>query len=153
MIANARFAHVNIIAQDWKCLAEFYEHTLGCTPVPPERALSGRGLEDGTGVPGAEIRGIHLRLPGYGGDGPTLEIFEYNHQVGRGETAINRPGFAHIAFAVEDVERARQAVLVAGGGEIGQVVSLDIPNAGRVTFAYLTDPEGNIIELQQWSQS
>jgi hypothetical protein len=31
-------------------------------------------------------------------------------------------------------------------------VSLDIPNAGRVTFVYLTDPEGNIIELQHWSQ-
>jgi predicted enzyme related to lactoylglutathione lyase len=150
--ANTRFAHVNIIAQDWHRLARFYEHTLGCTPVPPERALSGRWLEDGTGVPGAEIRGVHLRLPGYGAGGPTLEIFEYNHQEERAETAVNRPGFAHIAFAVEDVERARQAVLAAGGGEIGQVVSLDIPGAGRVTFVYLTDPEGNIIELQHWAQ-
>jgi predicted enzyme related to lactoylglutathione lyase len=152
MITNPRFVHVNIVAQDWRRLARFYEQVLGCRPVPPERSLSGRWLEEGTGVPGAEIRGIHLRLPGYGGDGPTLEIFEYSSQEGRAGTAINRPGFAHIAFAVEDVERARQAVLAAGGGEIGQVVSLDIPHAGRVTFAYLTDPEGNIIELQHWSQ-
>jgi catechol 2,3-dioxygenase-like lactoylglutathione lyase family enzyme len=152
MIASAKFAHVNIIAQDWKRLAQFYEQVLGCRPVPPERSLSGQWLEDGTGVPDAEIRGIHLRLPGYGGDGPTLEVFEYNSQEDRVETAVNRPGFAHIAFAVEDVGRAREAVLAAGGEEIGQVVSLDIPNAGRVTFVYLTDPEGNIIELQHWSQ-
>jgi hypothetical protein len=29
---------------------------------------------------------------------------------------------------------------------------LDIPGAGRVTFVYLTDPEGNIIELQHWAE-
>lgn len=152
MTANTKFVHTNIIAQDWKRLAQFYEQVFGCRPVPPERSLSGQWLEDGTGVPGAEIRGIHLRLPGYGDDGPTLEIFEYSRQEERVETAINRPGFAHIAFAVEGVETAREAVLAAGGGEIGKVVSLDIPNAGRVTFVYLTDPEGNIIELQHWSQ-
>jgi predicted enzyme related to lactoylglutathione lyase len=150
VIANTRFVHVNIIAQDWKGLAQFYEQVFGCRPVPPERSLSGQWLEDGTGVPGAEIRGIHLHLPGHGDDGPTMEIFEYNRQRERVETAINRPGLAHIAFAVEDVEGAREAVLAAGGGEVGEIVSLDIPNAGRVTFVYLTDPEGNIIELQRW---
>ena len=152
MIPSTRFAHVNLVAQDWRRLVQFYEHTLGCIPVPPERALSGQWLEEGTGVPGAEIRGMHLRLPGYGADGPTLEIFAYNRRAERAETAINRPGFAHIAFAVKDVEDAREAVLAAGGGEIGQVVTLDIPDAGRVTFVYLTDPEGNIIELQHWAE-
>jgi predicted enzyme related to lactoylglutathione lyase len=144
--------HVNIIAQDWKRLAQFYEQVFGCSPVPPERSLSGQSLEDGTGVPGAELRGIHLRLPGFDRDGPTLEIFEYNQQKRRPETAVNRPGFAHVAFSVDDVAAAREAVLAAGGGEIGGVVSLDIPNVGCVEFVYLTDPEGNIIELQHWSQ-
>jgi predicted enzyme related to lactoylglutathione lyase len=151
MIAGARFVHVNIVARDWKGLAQFYEEVFGCERVPPERSLSGQWLEDATAVPGAQIRGVHLRLPGYGGDGPTLEVFEYNHQEERADTAINRPGFAHIAFAVEDVERAREAVLAAGGGEIGELVSLDVLGAGRVRFVYLMDPEGNIIELQRWS--
>jgi catechol 2,3-dioxygenase-like lactoylglutathione lyase family enzyme len=68
----------------------------------------------------------------------------------RPSTAINRPGLAHLAFAVDDVEMAREAVLAAGGGEIGEVVSLDVRGAGTVTFAYLTDPEGNVVELQRW---
>jgi predicted enzyme related to lactoylglutathione lyase len=151
MTVNARYVHTNLIAQDWKKLAQFYERVFGCTPVPPERELAGQWLEDGTGVPGAEIRGIHLRLPGYGDGGPTLELFQYNRQEQRPETAINRPGFAHIAFAVDDVEATKEAVLAAGGGTIGQVVSLEVPGAGTVTFVYLTDPEGNILELQRWS--
>lgn len=152
MISGTRFVHVNIIADDWRALARFYEEVFGCERVGPERDLSGQWLEDGTGVPGVQIRGVHLRLPGYRMGGPTLEIFEYNQREGRGKTAINRPGFAHVAFAVEDVEGARDAVLAAGGGEIGEVVSLDVPGAGRVEFVYLTDPEGNIIELQRWSE-
>jgi predicted enzyme related to lactoylglutathione lyase len=148
---NSRYVHTNVIAQDWRKLAQFYEQVFGCTPVPPERELSGQWLEDGTGVPNAEIHGIHLRLPGYGDGGPTLEIFQYNRQEDRPATAINRPGFAHIAFAVDDVEAAKKAVLAAGGRMVGQVVSLEVSGAGTVTFAYVADPEGNIIELQRWS--
>jgi predicted enzyme related to lactoylglutathione lyase len=149
---RARFVHTNIVARDWQKLATFYEHVLGCVPVPPERELSGQWLEDATAVPAAEIRGVHLRLPGYGSDGPTLEIFEYNYQREPLKPAINRPGLAHIAFAVDDVKAARDAVIAAGGGTVGQIVSVDIPGAGEITFVYATDPEGNILELQHWSR-
>jgi catechol 2,3-dioxygenase-like lactoylglutathione lyase family enzyme len=147
---NARFVHINIVAQDWQALARFYQQVLGCVPVPPERDLAGEWLEKATGLPEAHLRGVHLRLPGHGEDGPTLEIFQYDEHEDRPSTAINRPGLAHLAFAVDDVEMAREAVLAAGGGEIGEVVSLDVRGAGTVTFAYLTDPEGNVVELQRW---
>jgi predicted enzyme related to lactoylglutathione lyase len=52
---------------------------------------------------------------------------------------------------VDDVPAARDAVLAAGGGTVGEVVSREIPGAGAITFAYVTDPEGNVIELQTWS--
>ncbi|MEA3226733.1 MAG: VOC family protein, partial [Planctomycetota bacterium] len=118
---------------------------------PPERASSGQWVERSTGVPGAEVRGIHLRLPGFGDDGPTLEIFEYNRAEKRPETAINRPGFAHMAFEVDNVETARDEVLAAGGGCVGDLVAAEITNAGTITFVYMTDPEGNIIEFQKWA--
>jgi predicted enzyme related to lactoylglutathione lyase len=148
---SARFVHTNLVARDWRQLARFYEQVFGCVPLPPQRDLAGRWLEDGTGVPGARIQGIHLRLPGYAGEGPTLEIFQYEPEAGRPPTAVNRPGFGHIAFAVDDVETARRAVLAAGGSAVGQVVSLPVPGAGTVTFAYVTDPEGNVVELQRWT--
>lgn len=147
---RARFAHVNLIARDWEKLARFYERVLGCERLHPERDLSGQWLEESTGVPGVHIRGAHLRLPGYGEGGPTLEVFQYDVESLSSRPAVNRPGLGHLAFAVQDVRAALDAVLAAGGGQIGELVSVDIPGAGRITFVYATDPEGNIIELQHW---
>ena len=101
-------------------------------------------------MPNVKIDGIHLRLPGCGENGPTLEIFEYN-QVLAGPNDINRPGLAHIAFAVEDVAAARKAVLAAGGRDVGELTKITIPGAGTIVFVYLADPEGNVLELQQWT--
>jgi len=152
MSLNAKFTHTNIVAKDWKKLAQFYQEVFGCTPVPPERDLSGKWLERATGISTAQIRGMHLRLPGHGPEGPTLEIFQYNLEEERAAAAVNRPGFAHISFAVEDVAAALDAVKAAGGGAVGEIASLEIPGAGIVTIVYATDPEGNIIELQTWSK-
>ena len=142
---------MNLIARDWKRLAAFYEEVFGCTIVPPERDLSGQWIEDCTAVAGARIRGAHLRLPGYGNEGPTLEIFQYDQEMEREQTRANHPGFVHMAFSVDDVESARDAVLAAGGNHFGKLVSVDIPDAGKLTVVYVTDPEGNMIELQRWS--
>ena len=149
---KAKHRHTNIVARDWRKIADFYERVFGCEPVPPERNAIGEWVERLTGVPGAEVRGIHLRLPGYGDDGPTLEIFQYNKDEERLQTAINRPGFAHLAFEVDDVEAAKDEVLAAGGRCVGDLVTTDIAGAGTITLIYMTDPEGNIIELQKWEQ-
>ena len=147
---KAKYKHTNIVAQDWQRLAEFYERIFGCIPVLPERTNVGEWIERCTGVPGAEVRGVHLRLPGYGDDGPTLEIFQYNRAEKRLETAINRPGYAHLAFEVDDVEAARDAVVAEGGSCVGDLVTAEILGAGTITLIYVTDPEGNIVELQKW---
>ncbi len=147
---TAKHKHTNIVAEDWRKLAEFYQRVLGCNPVPPERMLTGEWIERVTGVPGAEVRGVHLRLPGHGDDGPALEIFQYNRAEKRPEAAINRPSLAHLAFEVDDVEATRDAVVAAGGGCVGDLVTAEIPGAGTIKMVYLTDPEGNIIELQKW---
>jgi predicted enzyme related to lactoylglutathione lyase len=151
-VIDARFGHVNLIARDWRRLADFYERVFGCVFVPPERDLSGPVLEAGTGVAGATIRGAHLRLPGLGETGPTLEIFQYGTGPESPGTAINRPGFGHLAFAVPDVAAARETVLAEGGGVVGEVVTTGTSDGRRVTWTYLTDPEGNILELQSWSE-
>ena len=151
MLLAAKYVHTNLIARDWWRLARFYQEVFACTPVPPERRLEGEWLAAATRLAGARIEGIHLRLPGWGERGPTLEVFQYN-EVSDGKAAVNRPGLAHLAFAVDDVAAAVQAVLEAGGSEVGKQVTVDISGAGRITFAYVADPEGNTIELQHWQE-
>ncbi len=148
---NAKYVHTNLIAADWRKLADFYIEVFGCTPVPPERDFQGEKLDAGTGIPGAHLCGIHLRLPGFEEGGPTLEVFNYNILRERPDTAINRPGFGHIAFQVEDVPVARHVVLSVGGHGVGEIVTLQVTTGARVTWCYVTDPEGNVIELQSWS--
>jgi predicted enzyme related to lactoylglutathione lyase len=148
---KAKYRHTNIVATDWRKLAGFYQQVFGCEPVPPERAAVGEWVEHCTGVAGAEVHGAHLRLPGYGEDGPTLEIFQYNRAEQRAETAINRPGIAHLAFEVDDVGAARDEVIAAGGRCVGELVTIEIRDVGTITLIYMTDPEGNIIELQKWA--
>ncbi|HEX9160277.1 MAG TPA: VOC family protein [Thermoanaerobaculia bacterium] len=148
---NARFGHTNLVAQDWRVLAGFYQRVFGCTPVPPERDFRGADLDAGTGLTGAHLTGAHLRLPGHGANGPTLEIFHYDELEPRSPSAVNRPGFAHIAFAVDDVAAARKEVLASGGRAIGEIVTLRVATGARVTWCYVTDPEDNIVELQSWS--
>lgn len=151
MIRGARYGHTNLIARDWRRLAAFYQQLFGCEVVPPERDYAGPTLEAGTGVPGATVRGVHLRLPGHGTDGPTLEIYSYSVEADGPPPAVNRPGFAHIAFQVDSVEDARQEVLAAGGRAVGEIVTLTTATKARVTWCYVTDPEGNIVELQSWA--
>jgi len=147
---NARYVHTNLIARDWRKLADFYQQLFGCTPVPPERDLSGELMEAGTGIPDVHVRGMHLRLPGYGENGPTLEIFNYEPMAEKPAPAVNHPGFGHLAFSVENVETAQKSVLDAGGKTVGEIVTVQIATGAKVTWCYVTDPEGNIIELQSW---
>jgi predicted enzyme related to lactoylglutathione lyase len=151
MISGVRYSHTNLVARDWRSLATFYETAFGCTFVPPERDYSGRLLEAGTGVPDAAIAGVHLRLPGPGADGPTLEIYSYTPSVDSALPAVNRPGLAHLAFEVDSVDEARTHVLAAGGGSVGEIVTLTTSLGARVTWCYVTDPEGNVLELQSWA--
>jgi predicted enzyme related to lactoylglutathione lyase len=148
---GARFGHTNLVARDWQRLAAFYERVFGCVRVPPIRDYRGPDLERGTAVVGAALAGVHLRLPGHGPNGPTLEIYTYERVLEALPPAANRPGWGHIAFGVDDVEQARMAVLEAGGDDLGEVVTLQTADGRRVTWCYQTDPEGNIVELQSWA--
>jgi glyoxylase I family protein len=151
VVIDARFGHVNLIAVDWVALAAFYRRVFDCVDVPPERDYRGPVLAAGTGVADAALRGIHLRLPGLGADGPTLEIYQYDPSLDHPATEANRPGFGHIAFQVPDVRIAREVVIVEGGRAVGEVVTTQTADGRQVTWTYVTDPEGNIVELQSWS--
>ena len=144
-----RFAHTNIVARDWKVLADFYVSVFGCKMKPPVREYEGEWLGRATGLDRARLEGAHLILPGYGEEGPTLEIFTYEDMVSGPKMSAATQGFAHIAFEVEDVEKTLSRAIDAGGRMLGQVTRRKVP-AGILVFVYFKDPEGNIVEIQSW---
>lgn len=146
-----KYIHTNLTVTDLEMISGFYRKVFGCVPVRAPQDLSGAWLDDITGVKNASIRYVHLRLPGYGPEGPELELIQYVNELDQPKKISTSSGFGHISFAVHDVRETLNAVMAAGGGAINKVVTVDIPNRGTLTEVYATDPEGNIIELQHYA--
>jgi catechol 2,3-dioxygenase-like lactoylglutathione lyase family enzyme len=144
-----KFEHINIISRDWRKLVTFYQEVFDCAPLYPERSLAGEELSRGTGVHDAQLKGVQLQLPGHPAEGPRLEIFQYSRIKAQLPPAANRLGLQHLAFRVDDVAAYQEKVIACGGQNLGEVVTLPIAQVGTIKFAYVTDPEDNIIELQQ----
>ncbi len=151
MISGAHYSHTNLIARDWRSLAAFYEAVFGCVRTYPERDYAPAQVEGGTGVIGSGFAGAHLLLPGYGSEGPTLEIYTYDPAIEGALPQVNAPGFAHVAFGVDDVDSAQREVLDSGGSAVADVISSTRSDGAVIKWCYVRDPEGNIIELQSWS--
>ena len=145
-----RYAHTNLVAADWRAMVKFYVEVFDCRPVGTERDRRGAHIDALTGLKDVHMEGIHLKLPGYGEGGPTLEVFQFDENARRPIPALNRPGFAHIAFQVDDLEEKRLQIKEWGGEDLGSITTLEIREEGRLTLIYMTDPEGNIVELQNW---
>ncbi|WP_099169094.1 VOC family protein [Pseudomonas sp. ICMP 8385] len=147
---NIKYSHTNLVTPDWRRLASFYKKVFGCEQVGPQRFLSGRSLSGGTNVESAQIEGVHLRLPGCGAEGPTLEIFQYLKIKEREISCANSKGLTHIAFEVSDLNEVCSKVIREGGWMLGKLVSQVVEGVGVCTFVYVRDPDRNIIEIQAW---
>ena len=146
-----KYVHTNLVARDWRKLADFYINVFDCKPEPPERDLKGKWLEDALNLPDAHITGIHLQLPGYT-DGPTLELSQYEPEAEREKPYPNTPGYGHLAFSVPDVEKTAQKIIKYGGDWVGELTRVEIKGVGMLVFAYMRDPEGNILEIQRYEK-
>jgi len=146
-----KYVHTNLVARDWRKLADFYINVFNCKPIQPERDLKGKWLEDALNLKDAHIIGIHLRLPGYT-DGPTLELFQYEPEADRETSYPNTPGYGHLAFSVPDVEETAEKIIEYGGDWVGEITRVEIKGVGMLVFAYMRDPEGNILEIQRYEK-
>jgi catechol 2,3-dioxygenase-like lactoylglutathione lyase family enzyme len=152
MTIQAKYVHTNLTGRDWRALARFYCDVFGCVAKPPERDLRGRWLDTLTSLEDAHLTGIHLVLPGHGDDGPTLEIFSYDAMADASLPVVNEPGFGHLAFLVADVDAALETLRAHGGGTVGDVTETVVPGVGTLRVVYARDPEGNILEIQNWGR-
>jgi catechol 2,3-dioxygenase-like lactoylglutathione lyase family enzyme len=147
MALRAQFRHTNLIARDMDRLVAFYKNVFGFAEAGPERARSGEWLDRHTGLKDVELRVLHLRLPDAPPHATELEIISYRSLAPAVQPELNRPGFAHVCFGVDDVKAAYDAVMAAGGSPQGEIIKKTTPAGGMATAVYVRDPEGNIIEL------
>lgn len=148
MAINCKYLHTNLTVKNIERMQKFYVDVFGCKPVRRIDHLTGSWIEEITSVERGEIKYVHLRFPGYEKNGPELELVQYLTPTHGYNITPDTFGFGHLSFAVEDVHKALEEVITAGGASVGKIVTVDVPKRGRLTEVYATDPEGNIIELQ-----
>ncbi|MDH5376917.1 MAG: VOC family protein [Gammaproteobacteria bacterium] len=145
-----KYIHTNLTVDNLDAMSAFYQKVFGCTPVRDPHYLDGQWIEQVTKIKDAAIHYVHLTLPGYGPQGPQLELIQYENEIHYPQKISDCSGFGHLAFSVENVPAVLEKIKQEGGGVVGELVVTDVPNRGRLTEVYATDPEGNIIELQHY---
>jgi predicted enzyme related to lactoylglutathione lyase len=142
-----QFAHISIVAKDWKLLSQFYIDAFGCVPTSANEFIAGEWLEKMTNIGGVKLEGIQLSLPGCD-DGPKLYIHSANHLLKRRlPPQINDTGLSYIAFTMDDIKPFIARVLQFGGRFYGEIVDTQIDDS-PLKLVLMRDPEGNIVELQ-----
>ena len=126
------FDHVGLSVADLERAEAFYGHAFGFT-----RQLAF--------ALGPEIRGVMLAHP----SGFRFELFE--HSDGRAGLqglapieALATRGYGHFALAAPDIEATFAAAVQAGARAVKAPGPSPEPG---VRFAFLADPEGNLVEL------
>lgn len=140
-----RLSHISLTARDAAALGGFYAEVFGYRERRPAKRLSGASVSRGNGLKDADIYSIWLALPD--DPGPFLEILEYTPTLNRGRPEVNAPGFDHLAFVVNDLNRVLRDVLRCGGAMQGEVTNFGSAEA-PVLIVYVRDPEGNLLELE-----
>jgi catechol 2,3-dioxygenase-like lactoylglutathione lyase family enzyme len=136
------FDHTSFTVADVERAVAFWRDVMGFA-VADLSGREGDWLGAVVGVPGARCRIAHLH-----GHGTHLEFIQYLAPAGDDVTGPpNRPGTAHVAFVVEDIEALAQRMLAAGASEQGRITRCASGGAVGCRAVYLKDPNGIIVEL------
>ena len=133
---EVRFHHVSLSVADLDAQKRWYQQALGFSEVIEQFE-----------VPEPRVRTAVLRAP----NGVQVELIE---RAGSGRTEVfgdpldtaRGQGYGHWALEVDDLEEAYAGLTRAGAQPIWPPAPAVQPGA---RFAYVKDPEGNLIELIQ----
>ncbi|MDX1882233.1 VOC family protein [Mycolicibacterium sp. 120270] len=141
MSDGIRLTHVGLCVRDTHLATEFYCAALGFTEVGRMQfndAATAQLLD----VPGLVLDLVYLQRDGF-----RLELLGYEQPGTIGEPgprAMNRLGFTHLSFRVDDVDGVADAIVAHGGRAFPErTVAFDGGNRGVMA----ADLDGNLLEL------
>ena len=143
MVSN--FDHVTIVVDDAEEAMKFFG-LLGFV-LDREVRISGPRMDEYMGVPGLDADHITLVIPG-SSPRQEIQLLHYHAppvKADDGSGVLDRTGFNHVCFAVDDLDAAVDD-LVAAGVELRNH-PMDF-NDRRLVF--LRGPSNVVVELAQW---
>lgn len=104
-------------------------------------------IADFMGVPGAQVRLVHLY--GHGGH---IEFIQFDELDTLSIPRGSQPGAAHICLRVKNVAALRDDILAHGGTLQGELTQITEGIAAGLRGLYMRDPHGVLIELVELTQ-
>ena len=133
--------HTGLVVREIERSIKFY---LGLGFVLWQRTVrDGPYIDQLVGIPGVTLEWAKLRAP----DGSMLELIQYHSHPDFSPTRdapANRLGCSHVAFAVDDLAKACDQLLLLGGS----IVNYPTTESRSV---YCHDPDGIIVELVRYA--
>lgn len=141
MSAGSRLTHIGLCVSDIDQSVQFFCSALGFEEI---RRLRVDGAETAQllDVPGVLLDLVYLQR-----DGMCIELLGYQSPATIGDRsmrAMNKLGFTHLSFLVDDVEAMVERV-VACGGRLLPECTVTFGGGNRGLMA--ADPDGNRLEL------
>lgn len=137
--------HVGLTVSSVESSVAFWTAVLGHGPLW-RRTADEDYLSDVTGYRGVRLLIAMFEL----GENLLLELLEYEKAGSHRSPGTNRPGTAHLAFTVKDIDRIARIVLAAGGSLVSAMPVEVTSGANQGALAmYARDPDGNTIEFIQ----
>lgn len=138
--------HVGIYVQDIDKLERFYTEAFGMTVICSRAEDANELLDELLERQNSKIFVTKL-ITEYGKQTGTGDMIELIKVQGCGQEAcrhsVYRPGTAHLAFGIADMDNTLQRILRLEGRQETKVRQME--NGNKLCFC--TDPEGNWIEL------
>ena len=139
-----RVSHIGICVSDWKRSLRFYHDVLGFRYVH-EREAKGEPSDTLLRLTGVSLREVYLEREGVR---LGLRCFAAPGCAGDGEPRpLNQLGLSHLTLRVRDLD-ATLAEIETAGVRVLRDTRIEIP-AARSKAAFITDPDGTLIELVQ----
>jgi catechol 2,3-dioxygenase-like lactoylglutathione lyase family enzyme len=135
---NATVHHIGLQVADVERSGRFYAHAFGATWLVMPLTFEGAGAEQAMGLEGVRLKLALLAL-----GNAALELFEFLEPVTPAWAERARGRLPHLALQVDDTDAALARVEQAGGRRVWPAVD----RFGRARVIYVTDPDGNVVEL------
>ncbi len=145
-----RIDHVNLVVRDLEGMIAFYTQVLGFR-VTKRVTIHGDWVDRVVGLAGVEAEVVYLEMEA----DTWVELIRYAAPPGAAAAGVERPntfGIRHLAFRVNDMDKAvatLQAAGVALAGAVETVPTSQVTYTGdvRKRLVYFRDPEGNLLEF------
>jgi predicted enzyme related to lactoylglutathione lyase len=143
MIKTIAWIHTGLAVRDLDRASAFYQAAFGYEVVFSEREIS-REIADITGLEGQVCDLAQLRSPLSGHVLELLQFYGFERSESSVPQAPLRPGQAHIAFAVGNLDEALNHVRSLGAVMVGRIANFP---EGRAV--YCREPGGTFFEMEE----